>query len=366
MYVKFNDLSRIHKPIIKSSMSSFKKVVENSQFVLNKDIQNFENEYADFTGQKYALGCANGTDALEIILRGLDIGAGDEVIIPVNTFIATALAVSRTGATPVFVDHDEFYLIDIDQIERKVTKKTKAIIAVHLYGQMADMVSLKKIANNYKLHLIEDAAQAHGSSYLKSKVGDKSIAAAYSFYPGKNLGAWGDGGAVTTNSKTFYKKIKLIRDFGSKSKYEHEVLGFNSRLQPIQGIVLSKKLKELKEWNEERNLIASFYNEELKDLEEVVTPKIKSCNYHVWHLYVLRAKKRNSLIEFGKKNGVEFGIHYPTPVNRQNAYKSHKQFNSKFKLSDKYSKLLISLPIFPKMKKIEMKHVVEVTKRMYS
>ncbi len=366
MYVKFNDLSRIHKPLIKDSLKEFSKAVENSQFVLNQDVQDFECQYAEFTGQKYALGCANGTDALEIILRGLEIGNGDEVIIPVNTFIATALAVSRTGATPIFVDNDEYYLIDTEKIEKKINKKTKAIIAVHLYGQMADMSKIKAIAKKYKLKLLEDAAQAHGSYFLNTKVGDGSIAAAYSFYPGKNLGAWGDGGAVTTNSKTFYKKIKLIRDFGSKSKYEHEVLGFNSRLQPIQGIVLSKKLVDLKEWNEERNEIAKIYNDKLSDLDEVILPKTVPGNYHVWHLYVLRVKKRNNLIDFGKKNGVEFGIHYPKPVNKQNAYKSHRQFKSKFVRSDKYSGSLISLPIFPKMKLSEVNYVISVIKKFYS
>ena len=233
---------------------------------MNDDIKEFELEFARYTGQKYSVSCANGTDAIELILRGLDIGFGDEVILPTNSFIATSIAVSRTGAKPIFVDNDEYYLINLQDVKNKISKNTKAIIAVNLYGQMANLYELSLLAKSKNIFLIEDAAQSHGAKDNNSKnVGDYSIAAAYSFYPGKNLGAWGDGGAVTTNNKKLADKISTLRVYGSEKKYYHKYQGFNSRLQPFQGFVLSKKLNQLDDWNDERRSIANQYNEALSD-----------------------------------------------------------------------------------------------------
>ena len=226
MQVPFNDLSRIHKPLINDSFKIFKEIVNESQFVLNSYVKDFENHFAKYTNQKYSVSCANGTDALELILRALNVGLGDEVILPTNSFIATSIAVSRCGAKPVFVDNDEFYLIDVNSIEKRISKKTKAIIAVNLYGQMANLREISNIAKKNNLYLIEDAAQSHGAKDFQNKVvGDYSIAAAYSFYPGKNLGAWGDGGAVTTNSKSLKEKMTAIRSYGSEKKYYHKYFG---------------------------------------------------------------------------------------------------------------------------------------------
>ena len=359
MKVPFNDLTRIHEPIIKSSLKEFEKVVNKSAFILNEDIEKFEQEYSSFTKQKYSVSCANGTDALEIILRGLKITNGDEVILPTNSFVATALAVSRSGATPVFVDNDDFYLIKTDKLERKINKKTKAIIAVNLYGQLAELSKLRKIAKEKNIYLIEDSAQSHGAKFKEKNSGDFSIAAGYSFYPGKNLGAWGDGGIVTTNNKKLYENILLIRNWGSVKKYYHEEKGFNSRLQPLQGVVLSEKVKKLSSWNKQRNSIAQKYLRFLGDNEKIDLPKIRDGNYHVWHLFVIRIKNRNKILKDFDSHKVEFGIHYPVPIHRQNAYKEHKQFGSSIALADEYSNQLLSLPIFPKMQDQEIERVVE-------
>ena len=365
MQVPFNDLSRIHKPLINDSFKIFKEIVNESQFVLNSYVKDFENHFAKYTNQKYSVSCANGTDALELILRALNVGLGDEVILPTNSFIATSIAVSRCGAKPVFVDNDEFYLIDVNSIEKRISKKTKAIIAVNLYGQMANLREISNIAKKNNLYLIEDAAQSHGAKDFQNKVvGDYSIAAAYSFYPGKNLGAWGDGGAVTTNSKSLKEKMTAIRSYGSEKKYYHKYFGFNSRLQPFQGVVLSKKLKDINSWNKERRNIAHIYNEPFKDKSRIVVPQIFNQNTHVWHLYVLRVKNRNKLIENSMSMGVETSIHYPLPIHRQKAYKEHSQFNKKIKNADSFSKQLISLPIFPKMKESEVEKVVDTISKL--
>ena len=361
MKVPFNDLTRIHEPIIKECMDNFHDVVNRSAFVLNEEIFQFEDNFGKYCNQKYAISCANGTDALELILRGLGIGDGDEVIVPTNSFIATAIAVSKSGAKPIFVDNDEFYLIKTSEIETAISNKTKAIIAVNLYGQMVDMEALKNITEKYKIHLIEDAAQSHGAKNGDGKnVGDLSTAAAYSFYPGKNLGAWGDGGMVTTNSVDLKNNVTMIRNYGSKEKYVHDVVGFNSRLQPLQGIVLDKKLTYLNEWTEERIQIASKYTESFQNNNKLVIPKVFSNNYHVWHLYVLQVENRESFVDKAMKNGVQTIIHYPIPINKQKAYINNSSSKQKFENSDKFHKNLVSLPIFPKMKSKEITKVIDV------
>jgi|TARA_B100001094_G_C18191600_1_gene807656 dTDP-4-amino-4,6-dideoxygalactose transaminase len=365
MFVPFNDLTRIHKPIIKDSLRVFEKIVNESQFVLNSYVKEFENDFAKYTNQKYAISCANGTDAIELILRALDIGKGDEVILPTNSYIATSTAVSRAGATPIFVDNDKFYLINCTEVEKYINKKTKAIIAVNLYGQMANLKSLSRISKKADIYLIEDAAQSHGAEdcYGK-KVGDYSVAASYSFYPGKNLGAWGDGGAVTTNSKKIANKITALRSHGSEKKYIHKYQGFNSRLQPFQGYVLSEKLKELHKWNSERNEIAETYTKSLSTTKNISLPQIFDENKHVWHLYVIRVKNRNSFIDNALKEGVELSIHYPIPIHKQMAYQKHHQHESKIENAQNYAKNLVTLPIFPKMKKTEINKVIKTVQKL--
>ena len=361
MKVPFNDLTRIHEPIKKKVITKFSKIVDQNSFVLNKEISEFENLFSEFTNSNFSVGCSSGTDALELILRALEIGQGDEVLLPTNSFIATALAVTRCGAKPVFIDNDEFYLIDTDLIENKISSKTRAIIAVNLYGQLADLKKLSALSKRYGVYLIEDSAQSHGANNNEYK-NAYSIAAAYSFYPGKNLGAWGDGGAVTTNNKKLYEKILLLRNWGSVVKYHHEELGFNSRLQPLQGVVLSEKIKKLSYWNDLRNEIANKYLSELSDISSISLPKIRKGNFHVWHLFVIRINRRDELMNHLRSNNIEYGIHYPIPIHRQNAYRNHTQFRKNFKRADLYSNKLLSLPIFPKMTKPEINAVISSLK----
>ena len=352
--VPFNDLSRIHKPIEGKVIKEIKNIVERNSFILGDFVEEFEENFSKFSDSKYSISCGNGTDAIELVLRALDIKTGDEVIVQANTFIATALAVTRTGATPVFVDNSFDYLIKIEDVTKVISKKTKAIISVNLYGQMGDNHSLYKLAKKHGLHFIEDSAQSHGATQNKNSPGKYSIASTYSFYPGKNLGAWGDGGCITTNSKRFAEKLIYLRNWGSKKKYFHDVIGYNSRLDPIQAVVLNQKLKFLHDWNMNRNEIAKYYFENIS--EKYKLPVVNEGNFHVWHLYVIRTKNRNKLIEYGKKENIEFGIHYPRPVHKQKAY---RDLNVKELVnSETQAKEIVSLPIFPKMKKDEMEKVV--------
>jgi len=354
--VPFNDLNRIHKPIYKKVTKEFDNLVNKNSFILGEYVEKFENNFSKYTNSKFSISCANGTDAIELVLRALDIGEGDEVILPANTFIATSLAVSRAGATPSFVDNDSNYLIDVNKIEKSITKNTKAIIGVNLYGQIAKNKEISKIAKKNKLYFIEDSAQAHGALQDNKSPGHFSLASTYSFYPGKNLGAWGDGGCITTNNSKLANKILYLRNWGSKKKYIHNELGINSRLDPIQAVVLNEKLNFIEDWNKERNEIANYY---LNNLDRSFSlPKTYQKNYHVWHLFVVGSSKRDLIIKKGNENNIEFGIHYPRPIHRQKAYKHHRQYNSRINNADKFSKLIFSLPIFPKITEKEKSKVV--------
>lgn len=356
LVVPFNDLTRIHNPILKRITNEIEVMSKKSSFILGDYVEEFENNFSQFTECKYTIGCANGTDALEIVLRALNIGHKDEVIVPANTFIATALAVSRCGATPVFLDNDDYYLLNTSNIQSSINKNTKAIIGVNLYGQLGYNKVLKKIAKENKIYFIEDSAQSHGALQSNEPSGKHSIAATYSFYPGKNLGAWGDGGCITTNNKNLADRIRFLRNWGSTKKYIHNEKGFNSRLDPVQAIILNEKLKKLKEWNAERNYIADYYLNNLDEKYHLPIPV--KLNYHVWHLFVIRVAKRKKIIETGKKNLIEFGIHYPKPIHRQKAFQDSKQYLTKINNADNFSSKLLSLPIFPNMKMEEMKKVV--------
>ena len=291
--VPFNDLSRIHNPLLKKISYKIEKLAKENNFILGKHVEEFENNFSVFTNSKFTISCGNGTDALEIVLRALNIGFKDEVIIPANTFIATALAVSRCGAIPVFVDNDKNYLIDTEKITKQITKNTKAIIGVNLYGQLGYNKKLSEISKKFKLYFIEDSAQSHGALQNNEPSGKYSIASTYSFYPGKNLGAWGDGGCITTNNSKLANKIKFLRNWGSTEKYIHNEKGFNSRLDPIQAIILDEKLKKLKGWNKQRNQVAKYYLDYLD--EKYNLPYPVNSNYHVWHLFVIRVNNRKKV-----------------------------------------------------------------------
>lgn len=350
------DVKRQHDSLRKELDSAIKNVIDSSTFIFGEDLDKFEAEFAKFIGTKYALGVGNGGDALRLAILGLGIGKGDEVISVANTFAATIDAAILAGAKPVLVDCDKYFNIDVDQIERKITKNTKAIIVVHLYGQPARMDKIMSIARKHKLFVIEDCAQAHGAEFKGKKVGSFGDCSCFSFYPGKNLGAMGDGGAIVTNNKKLYEKLQKLRFFGmGKHKYYHDIVGFNSRLDNIQAAVLRIKLKQLNSWNKMRRDAAKLYSELLADVVEI-PEEIEDCK-HAYHLYVIKTKKRDELLKKLAGNEIYAGLHYPIPLHLQKAYKFLGHKKGDFPLSEKYAKSILSLPLFPMITEEEIKKV---------
>ena len=342
----------------------FDEVLSNTSFILGPHVRAFEVAYARFIGAGHCLGVANGTDALELALRAVGIGAReggarDEVIVQANTFIASALAVERAGATPVLVDCEpEHHLIDVAQIESKITERTRAIMPVHLYGQMAPMEELEKLAEKHDLLIIEDAAQSQGASRHGRRAGSVGKAAGTSFYPGKNLGAFGDGGAVTTNDDEVATKVRALRNYGSEVKYHHPETGFNSRLDSLQAVVLSAKLAVLDAWNGERREAAARYQTLLKDLD-VVLPGTLEGNEHVWHLYVVRVPNRDQTLKRINEAGIGAGIHYPTCIHQQGAFSHLGLGAGAFPVAEKSASEILSLPLFPGITAEQQEQVAE-------
>lgn len=357
--IDFLDLKSINNRFLPQIKSAINRVCKSGIFILGPETENFEIEFSKFCNVRNCIGVGNGLDALYIILRALEIGPGDEVIVPSNTFIATWLAVSKCGATPVPVDPNQrTYNIDPKLIENVLTNKTKAIIPVHLYGQPADMDPINKIAKKYGLKVIEDAAQAHGAFYGKRMVGGLSDASAFSFYPGKNLGAMGDAGAITTNNDELAKKIRKIRNYGSQYKYQHDLMGVNSRLDEFQSAVLSIKLKFLVGDNKKRREIALFYLDNLD--EAIVTlPYVAARCEPVWHLFVIRTNERERLINHLSMLGIITSIHYPIPVHMNGAYSEHFHKSSKRKSkSEVLANEILSIPIYPTLNKSKVIDIV--------
>lgn len=340
-----------------------KKTLKSGYYILGKNVENFENNFSKYIGTKYCIGVANGLEALQISLIVLGVKSGDEVITVANTAVATALAITNVGATPVFVDVDEYYHIDCNLIEAKVSKKTKAIIPVHLFGQMADMEKILKIAKKHRLKIIEDACQAHGASYKGKKAGSFGDTGAFSFYPTKNLGAYGDGGAITTNSKSLYLKCKMIRNYGQKNRYEHVVKGLNSRLDELQAAVLSVKLKKLDDLNKKRNKIAQIYYKNLEDQKGLVLPKVRKNSFHPYHLFVIQAKNRDKLHLYLKSKNIETIIHYPIPIHKQEAFKEFRRL--RLTNTENLAKKILTLPASPFTSEKEIKTVCKEIKNFY-
>lgn len=358
--VPFVDLSRIHKPLNRKLHDAFEKIITKGDFILGDEVSLFEKEFAEYTQAKFGIAVASGSDGLLLALKALDIGQGDEVIIPSHTFIATALAVTYAGATPVFADIDEqTYNIDPLDVIKHITKKTKAIMPVCLYGQPADLTELTSIAKKHKLKLIIDACQSHGTLYKGKQLGHFGDAVVYSFYPGKNLGAMGDGGFVTANNKKVADAILLLRNIGRNGWYTHPVKGYNSRLDTIQAAILRIKLPYLQEWIEERNKIAKKYNELLSDLP-MILPIIGEKRTHGFHLYVVRVKNRTDFLEFVKKNGVNASIHYPIPIHKQEAYRKETKGKIRLPISERVAQEVVSLPMFAGMTDEEINYVSKV------
>lgn len=352
----------MHSSIENEIMNSIKRVYNNNWFILGEEDKLFEKEFASYCGTKYCIGVGNGLEALHLILRGYDIGEGDEVIVPSNTYIATALAVSYSGATPIFVEPDiETYTINPNLIEAKITHKTKAIIVVHLYGLTADMQPINELALRYNLKLIEDSAQAHNAKYNGKRAGSLCDAAGFSFYPGKNLGALGDAGAVTTNDEKLATKIRTLSNYGSNEKYYNIYKGYNSRLDEIQAAILSVKLKHLNEWTKERQKIANLYLTNLKNTN-LILPFEPQNMEHVWHVFIIRTKERDKLQKYLLDNGVGTIIHYPVPMHLQKAYKELGYKKGAFPIAEKIADEVLSLPLWIGMTEENVLRVCEIIK----
>ncbi|MDD5729646.1 MAG: DegT/DnrJ/EryC1/StrS family aminotransferase [Candidatus Omnitrophica bacterium] len=370
MKIPFSDLGAQHKELNKEMFRAIRKVAAKGDFILGENVGLFEKEFAGFCGSKFSVGVSSGTAALFLALKALDIKEGDEVIVPVFTFIATALAVSYTGAKPVFVDIDEnTYNIDVKKIEKAVTKKTKAIIPVHLFGQPADMPAILKLARKYNLKVIEDAAQAHGAEIdlgggKTGKAGSIGDIGCFSFYPSKNLGALGDAGAVTTSDEKIFKKIFMLHDCGRVSKYEHAVVGYNSRLDTLQAALLRIKLKKLGTWNNMRIKAANIYNGMLKDIPGLTPPYAAGGLKHVYHVYAIRSKKRGQLIELFKEKGVSAIIHYPIPLHLQPAYKELGYKKGDFPVAEGICGEILSLPMYPHIKKGQIEYIAKLIRKI--
>jgi dTDP-4-amino-4,6-dideoxygalactose transaminase len=342
------DLSAQHAAVADEVADGWQEVLATTAFIGGPQVAAFEAEYAYFVGVGHCVAMANGTDSIEIALRALGIQSGDECILPANTFIATAEAVARAGATPVLVDcvDDQTYLIDTDAVEAAVTKRTRAIIPVHLYGQAAQVERLLPLADRIGAWIVEDAAQAQGARRYGIGAGALGHAAATSFYPGKNLGAYGDAGAALTNSDQVATCMRMIRDHGSPRKYVHEVPGVNSRMDTLQAVVLSAKLRRLAAWNAARREAAARYDALLSDQDDVLLPRTLDGNEHVWHLYVTRVRDRDRVLETLQKAGIGAGVHYPTPIHLTPAFSGLGYVEGAFPVAEKIARELLSLPIF--------------------
>ncbi len=356
--IKFLDLEKVNNRFRTEIDNRVKTVLDKGWYLQGNENDNFATNFAKYCGTKFALGVANGLDALRLIIRAYGFGKGDEIIVPANTYIATILAITDNGCTPVLVEPDiKTYNINPDLIEEKITPKTKAIMVVHLYGQAVQMQKIWDLAKKYNLKVFEDAAQGHGAIYQGKRTGNLSDAAAFSFYPGKNLGCMGDGGAVTTNNEEIYNKIKALANYGSDRKYHHIYKGLNSRLDEIQAAVLDVKLPHLDDDNNRRREIAKYYRENITN-PKIILPQVYDEKAHVWHIFAVRTQNRNEFQQYLTDNAVQTLIHYPTPPHKQEAYSEWN--NLSLPITEEIHNTIISLPMSPVMTDEEVKKVVEV------
>lgn len=366
MNVPFVDLRAQYKSLTSEVQQAISAVLERGDFILGEEVSLFEEECAAYCGVTHAIGVDSGTSALELALRAFDIGPGDEVITAANTFIASALPISYTGATPVLVDTDpQTYTMDVSLLENSITERTKAVIPVHLYGQPADMDPIMEIARKYGLVVIEDACQAHGAKYKGKRVGSLGHAAAFSFYPAKNLGAYGDGGMVVTNDKRVAKSLQMLRDYGQREKYHHELLGYNHRLDTLQAAVLRVKLKHLDAWNAARREHAQLYGELLAH-SPVVPPTEADYAEPVYHLYVIRVEHREALRAYLRDKDIATGIHYPIPIHLQPAYRNLGYKKGSFSVTEEYAEQVLSLPMYAELTPGSIEYVAEAIRDFVS
>lgn len=366
--VPFVDLKTQYLSIKEEIWRELDEVLENTSYICGKKVKKFEEEFARLHDVRYCVALSSGTDALHTALQAIGLKPGDEVIVPVNTFIATSEVISLCYAKPVFIDHNEkTYNIDISKIEDKITDRTKAIIPVHLYGQPSELDKIIGIAKRYNLYVIEDCSQAHLSTFKNKKVGGWGNIGTFSFYPGKNLGAYGEAGAVVTNDEEFYNKMLRFRQHGSTEKYVHESEGHNYRMEEIQAGVLNVKLKYINEWTESRRRIASIYNRELSSIDhkELVPPYCPDYIKHVYHLYVIRINERNRFSKYLSDNGIQTALHYPVPLHLQKAYSYLNKKAGDYETAEKCCNQILSLPMYPEMSEDQIDHVCRTIKNYF-
>jgi len=357
MNIPFATVKYMHEEIEAELSSAFNDVLKTNWFIRGQFCELFEKEFADYCGVRYSIGVDNGLNAIKIILNALGIGEGDEVIIPGNTFIATAFAVSDTRAKVILAEPEKStFNLSVDNLESLLSPNTKAIVPVHLYGQCADMDAINSFAEKHGLYVVEDAAQAHGATYNGKKAGSIGIAGAFSFYPGKNIGALGDGGAVTTNDKRLEQKIRLLSNYGSETKNHHEHIGTNSRLDEIQAAFLSVKLQHLDNWITERNRVAQLYINKI-DNPNITLPVVKKDRSHVWHIFAIRCDMRDKLKSYLNECGIETSIHYPVPINKQQAYASY--CFPDMPISENISYTELSLPLYYGMTESQISYIID-------
>lgn len=362
--IPFVDLKASYSLIKEEIVSELNHAIDQTRFIEGASVHAFEEAFASYCGVQHCVAVSSGTSALYLILRAHNVGPGDEVIIPVNTFIATAEAVSLVGATPVFVDIDpSTYLIEVSSVESVITEKTKAIIPVHLYGQCADMDAICSIADRHDIIVIEDACQAHGAQYKNKQAGSLAHAAAFSFYPGKNLGAWGEGGAITTNDDVFAQTLRELKKHGEIQKYHHKRVGGNFRMSEFQGIVLRAKLPYLNQWNEARNKNARIYLQSLGDAD-IILPNVAEHNMSVWHLFVVQVADRDAIKENLAEQGIASGIHYPIPLHLTEAYAPLGYVKGDFPSAEQVQENILSLPMYPELTSDQINQITETLKSM--
>ena len=364
--VPFVDLKAQYQSIKVEIDNAIESVISETAFIKGKYVTDFENSFARKNDVKNCIGLANGTDAIYVVLRALGVGPGDEVITTSLSWISTSETISQTGATPLFIDIDpRYYSIDVSRIEEKISSKTKAILPVHLYGQPVEISHIQEICNSHNLFLIEDCAQAHFAEYKGKKVGTFGIAGTFSFYPAKNLGAYGDAGAVITNDNQLSEKVRRIADHGTLIKHDHEIEGINSRLDGIQASILSVKLKYIDEWNQKRYKNALYYNELLKDVDNISTPDIYLDVSHVFHLYVIRAIQRSRLQQYLEEKGIQSGIHYPTALPFLPPYADLNYTADELPVAFAYQDEILSLPMYPELTQDQIQYVCDSIKSFY-
>lgn len=358
MMIEFNKLDREYKRYEKEYKEAALRVLESGWYTLGIELHRFEKLFADFCGVKHCVGVNSGLDALILAFKALDVKEGDEVIVPANTYIASVIGITQNGATPVFVEPDEFYNLDTEKLEEAITEKTKAILVVHLYGQAANMEKISKIAKKNHLFLIEDCAQSHGACYDGKITGAFSDVGCFSFFPTKNLGAFGDGGAIVTDNSVLAEKISMYRNYGSRIKYYHEIDGYNSRLDEIQAALLSVKLSHMKELNRERINIANRYLSEIKN-EKIELPKVRKKAEHVYHLFVVKTRDREHLQKYLLEKDIKTQIHYPIPPHLSECYKHLGYKRGSLPITEGLANEILSLPLYYGMTEEEQEYVIE-------